>query len=261
MKIGICTGPEQGEQAKAAGADFIEAHVQNLLKPTEDEAAFEPSRRAADACPLPIAAANCFLPGHLKSTGPDFAPEAICDYAAVAFRRAKAVGIRHVVFGSGGSRNLPDGFSQAEAFGQFTDLLSRLGPIAGEHGVTIVVEPLGPECNFIRTLEEGAAAVHKADHPAVRLLADTFHMARIDEPADKIAPVASLIAHVHVAEENGRTCPGINGEDLTAYFRPLAAAGYRGAVSMECKFPNGLSADGPRAVQTLREQAAAAGFA
>jgi len=260
VNIGICTGPDQAAKAKAAGADFIEAHVQNFLKPTDNDAAFEPSLRAAEASPLPIRAANCFLPASLKSAGPDYQLQPILDYAAVAFRRAERVGITRIVFGSGGSRALPEGFSQSEAFDQFTELLGGLGPIAETHGVTLVVEPLGPECNFIKTLEEGASVVHRVDHPAIRLLADSYHMIRIDEPGGKIAPVASLIAHVHVAEEQGRRAPGVSGQDFTPYLKPLAEAGYAGGISMECKWPDGLAADAARAVEVLREQGATAGL-
>lgn len=260
MNIGICTGTEQAGEAQAAGADFIEVNVQGFLKPMDDDAAFEPSLRAAEACPLPIRAANSFLPASLKSAGPDYQRQPILDYAAVAFRRAEQVGISRVVFGSGGSRSLPEGFSQSEAFDQFTDLLGALGPIAETHGVTLVVEPLGPECNFIKTLEEGASVVHKADHPTIRLLADSFHMARIGEPGEKIKPVASLIAHVHVAEEKGRRAPGVGGFDFTPHLKPLAEAGYTGGVSMECAWPDGLAADAAKAVEVLREQGAAVGL-
>lgn len=257
LKIGICTGPENGQIVKDAGADYIEAGVQKFLVPRDDDKAFDEQRKAADACPLPILAANGFIPGDLKTTGPDHDPKPVLAYAEVAFKRAGQVGIEHIVFGSGGSRQLPDGFSQAEAFDQFTELLHAMGPIAADHNVVVVVEPLGPECNFIKSLEEGAAAVHKADHPNIRLLADSFHMIRIDEPGEKIRPVISLIEHVHVAEQEGRRAPGVSGQDFTPYLKPLADGGYTGKISLECGWPDGLEADAARGIATLREQAAA----
>jgi len=260
MKIGICSQIENAEIIQAAGADYIEVSVPHCLKPKEDQAAFEPSLALAETCPLPISAANGFIPGDLKSTGPDYNPKGVLEYAAVAFERAKQVGITCIVFGSGGSRELPDGFTQAEAFTQFTELLSQMGPLAASQGVTVVVEPLGPECHFIRSLDEGAAAVHKADHPNIRLLADTFHMIRIDEPADKITPVIRLIDHVHVAEQEDRRAPGVSGQDFTPYLKALADGGYTGGISIEAKWPDGLEADAAKAVATLREQAKAAGL-
>jgi sugar phosphate isomerase/epimerase len=260
VKIGICTQIENAAALKAAGADYIEVGVQKFLKPADDNAAFEASLKLADQCPLPISAANGFIPGDLRSTGPDYNPDGVLAYAAVAFERAAQVGITRIVFGSGGSRQLPEGFSQAEAFDQFTDLLSQMGPLAESQGVTVVVEPLGPECNFIKSLAEGAAAVHKADHPNIRLLADSFHMIRIDEPGEKITPVMNLIAHVHVAELEGRRAPGVAGDDFTPYLKPLAEGGYTGGVSIESSWPDGLEADAAKAVATLRAQGEAAGL-
>ena len=260
MNIGICTQIENAQILKAAGADYIEVSVQKFLKPQEDAAAFEASLKSAEQCPLPISAANGFIPGNLKSTGPDYNPDGVLAYAAVAFERAGKVGIQRIVFGSGGSRELPEGFSQAEAFGQFTEVLSKMGPLAAEHGVTVVVEPLGPECNFIKSLEEGAAAVHKADHPNIRLLADSFHMIRIDEPGEKITPVMNLIAHVHVAELADRRAPGVAGDDFTPYLKPLAEGGYTGGISIESSWPDGLEADAAKGVATLRAQGEAAGL-
>ena len=148
--------------------------------------------------------------------------------------RAGVAGIETIVFGSGGSRKVPDGFSMATAYDQLADHLKRWGPIAGEHGVTIVVEPLGPECNICSTVDESADLVRRVDHPNIRLLADTYHMVRINDPADAIVRAGELIRHVHCAEVEGRSPIGTHGEDLTPYFAALKEVGFDGRVSIEC---------------------------
>jgi sugar phosphate isomerase/epimerase len=262
MKIGVCTKIDQAPAFAAAGGDYIEVGVQNFLLPLEDDGAFEVSQRAADASPLPIIAANGFLPGNLRSTGKDYAPGAICTYSATAFSRAAKIGIKHVVFGSGGSRKLDEGFPLDEATDQFVALLKQLGPIAADHGVTIVIEPLRrQECNFINTVAEGAEFVKQADHPNIQLLADVYHMLQNGEQASDITDAGSCIRHAHLAENDNRTCPGIDGTDFVPFFAAFKAIGYTGGISVEGKWPNSIADDGPKAIAIMREQMAAAGIA
>ena len=249
MKLGICTGIDAFGQPPA-GLDFVEAHVQGLLQPRADEV----DLAAARACPVPILAANCFLPGDLPSTGPDVNPADLDPYVRTAFARARRVGIETIVFGSGGSRRVPDGFDHAEATGQLVDHLKRWGPIAAASGVTIVVEPLSThDCNIITSVGEGAALVRRVDHANVRLLVDTYHMAMDGDPPEAIADAADLIGHVHVSELEGRTAPGVHGEDLRPYFAPLTNAGYDGAYSLECLWDD-LPAQAESALAALRQQ-------
>ena len=85
---------------------------------------------------------------------------------------------------------VPEGFSPTRAFAQYVEALRRMAPVAQRHGVTIVVEPLNRgECNLINTIVEGAEAAAQADHPAVKLLVDIFHMLRNGESPDDIVTV------------------------------------------------------------------------
>jgi len=262
MKIGVCSSTDHAPAFAAAGGDYMEVGVQNFLLPLENDAAFESSLRAADSCPLPVTAANGFLPGDLRSTGKDFAPDAICDYSATAFARARQIGIKHVVFGSGGSRQLEDGFPLAEATDQFVSLLRQLGPIAGDHDVTIVVEPLRrQECNFINTIAQGADLVKQADHPRIQLLADVYHMLQNGEEPDDIVTAGDYLKHVHLAEKQARTCPGFDGTDFVPFFAAFKAIGYTGGISIEGKWPNSVADDAPKAVDVMRQQMADAGIA
>ena len=255
MELGTCCSPADASQLVGAGLDYIEVHVQAFLKPAEDEAAFEVSRRQADACPLPLHAANCFLPESLKSVGPEHDLDAIAAYADIAFGRARQVGIDTIVFGSGGSRGVPDGFDHGKALEQFTDLLQRLAPIAAAHDIIISVEQLNSgECNFITLLSEAGPVIAQVNHPHVRLLPDFFHMLREDEPAEVIRRFGSLVHHVHLAEKAERTCPGIDGDDLRPYLKALKDIGYAGRITIEGAYPNGMLQDAPAAVAELKRQ-------
>jgi len=158
------------------------------------------------------------------------------------------------VFGSGGSRRVPEGFERRQASEQLAGHLARWGPIAAEAGVILVIEPLNKgETNIINTVDEGAELARRVGHPNVRLLADTYHMATDGDPPEAIRRAGELIAHVHCAEAAGRVPVGFGGEDHRPYFRALKDIGYDGRVSIEASFDD-LAAQLPAAVAKLRQQ-------
>jgi sugar phosphate isomerase/epimerase len=260
MKLGVCTSAS-GNAAilSSSAADFAEENVQGFLKPRDaDEGAWNDRLNAARACGRPILAANCFLPGDLPCVGPVVDREAIRSWALVAFRRAKQAGIQRIVFGSGGSRRIPDGFDRVQARAQFVELLRELGPLAHAQGVILVVEPLNSaECNFITSVDEGAAIVRDAGVEGVRLLADIYHMLRDGEGPESIGRAGDLLLHVHVAEREKRTAPGVAGDDFAPYLRALAAIGYSEAISIESGWQD-FAAQLPGALAELRRQVDAA---
>ena len=254
MDLGICVPLEKAEEVLAARPDFIEEHIQNFLKPAEPESACAKNLADAANSKVPVRAANCFLPGAMKCVGPEVDLAALERYAAAAFARAHAAGIQVLVFGSGAARKLPDGFPKSKATGQFIALLKRLGPIAAANQVTIVVEPLNKgETNFINSLAEGAETVERAAHPNIRLLADLFHMLRDGEPAAEIARFGKWLAHVHLAEKEKRSAPGVKGDDFRPFFAALKQAGYDRRMAVECGWT-----DRPKesilALETVRRQ-------
>ena len=232
-RLGVCASVANAAAVKSAGGDYVEESVQGFLMPDKPESEFLEKVRAAAASPLPVLACNGFLPAALKSVGPDARHDEIAAYAGTAFRRAREIGITTVVFGSSGSRSIPEGFDRAEARRQFVALLRRLGPIAQSSGVVVAVEPLNrDETNFINTVAEGAAVVREAGHPNIRLLADIYHMLRENEGPEALVDAGPLLRHVHLAEKDRRTPPGVAGDDFRPYLRALRRAGYAGAISL-----------------------------
>jgi len=246
MKIGLCTSIEHATVLAEAAFDYVEENVQGFLVPEDSDGAFAARLEVARQAALPILAANCFLPGALKCTGAAVDTERLVRYAETAFRRAQQAGIRVIVFGSGGARQIPDGFDRALALDQFVSYARRIAPLAGQHGVTIVIEPLNKkECNFINSLADGAAIVEAVDHPHLRLLADIYHMSMDHEPPDEIVKHGRWIQHLHVAEREGRLAPGTQGEDFGPYLRALKKISYGSALSFECgwkQFPEQAAA-------------------
>lgn len=176
MFYGVCAkNPEIAAAAAESGFDFLETSVAALLRPSEDEAAFEIALDQMRQAELPCPAVNGFIPGNLKIVGPDASLEPLKTFAATAFQRAEKAGVEIIVFGSGSARRIPDDFDPQVAHAQLVAFCSMLGPIAADHGVTVVVEPLNQaECNVLTTCAESAELVREVDHPAVRLLIDAY---------------------------------------------------------------------------------------
>jgi sugar phosphate isomerase/epimerase len=236
--VGIAAPIDKAAALKAAGAQFLTESVGNFLAPDQPEAEFEKNLAKLASSPLPILACNGFIrPANLHCVGPAANHDLILQWSETTFRRMKKAGGKIIVFGSADARKIPDGWSKEKADEQFVSLLKRMGPLAQAHGIIVTIEQLrAEECNFITRIGEGAALIRAAGHPNIRLLADLYHMAVMgDTPADLKAAM-DVVAHVEIAEKNGRTVPGVNGDDFRPFFRVLREAGYEGAVSIEGKW-------------------------
>ena len=243
-----------GLSAAVDGLAFVEPTVASLLRAGEGEEAFGAALAKARTAPVPPEAANCFFPGDLKNTGPDVDAAALDAWVQTSCRRAAVAGVKTLVFGSGGSRSVPEGFDRDRAGEQLLENLRRYGPLAAGHDVTIALEPLNAhDCNFVNSVDEAAELVRAAGHPNIRLLVDTYHMAVDGDPVDAIRRAAGLIAHVHCAEGDGRGPLGTVGENQRPYFRAMKDAGYDGPVSLECTWRDMGSQIAP-AVAELRRQ-------
>lgn len=225
-----------------------------MLCPGEDDDAFQVVLAKAGAAAAPTEAVNCFFPGGLKNTGPDVDAAALDAWVETACRRAAAAGVEIIVFGSGGSRAVPEGFDRNRAAGQLVENMKRYGPIAAAHGVTIALEPLNTkDCNFVNSVDEGAELVRSAGHPNIRLLIDTYHMAVDNDPADSIRRAEGLVVHAHCAEGDGRGPLGAAGEDQRPYFRAMRDIGYDGRISLECSWQDFAAQIGPAAAELRRQ--------
>ena len=228
-------------RSRRDGAEFLTESVGEFSRSRPTGGGVRKNLAKLAAIPLPILACNGFIrPANLHCIGPEANHDPICEWAETTFRRLKKAGGKFIVFGSGGSRKLPDGWPKEKADEQFVALLKRLGPLAEAHGVIVTVEQLqAEECNYINHISEGAALIRAANHPNIRLLADLYHMACMgDTPADLKAAM-DVVVHVEIAEKEGRTVPGVHGDDFRPFFRVLREAGYQGAISIEGKSTEG----------------------
>lgn len=241
MQFGVCTGIENAGIARAAGFDFIEPTVRSLHS-GQDFAVVQAAHAAAG---LPTPTFNVFVPGELKITGPDADPARLQAYVAESLRRVQAVGGERVVFGSGGARNIPDGFSRETAWQQLIDFLQMVAVECDRTGASIAIEPLNRrESNVINSVAEGVKLAEAVNRSAIRVLADLYHMEEDGEPTDTVRDNAAWLTHVHVAD-SGRGAPGTGRYPYAAFFDYLKATGYSGRIAVECRWQDFEEEAGP----------------
>ena len=89
------------------------------------------------------------------------------------------------------------------------------------------------ETYFANTLEKAQRLVREIDHPAVKLMADLFHMSLEERDIPQsLRMIADQLVHVHIAD-NTREAAGLGSTDFKAALRTLLDIGYKGSLTME----------------------------
>lgn len=256
VRVGYCTGLKNLEAAKAAGFDYVELPARDIAALSDEE--FEAAAARAKAIGLPTPAANNFIPGALKLTGPNTNPEQQNAHVRKAVSRLSKLGTEVIVFGSGEARRVPEGFSKDEAFKQLVDFGRRAAREARPYGITIAVEPLRKqETNIINSAAEGLELVTAIDDPNFQLMIDFYHLASEQEDPAIVLRAKDHIRHLHVANPQNRVFPQKWEEfDYAPFFANLRAIGYDKRISVEAGTQD-LPGQAPAAIALLRRAFAA----
>lgn len=137
---------------------------------------------------------------------------------------------------------LPDAVADPDRLaGQLRELAER----AGARGMRVAYEALAWG-RHVSTYQRSWEAVARADHPALGLCLDSFHILSVGGdpaeiatiPADKLfflqlADAPHLRMDVLQWSRHHRLFPGQGAFDLPAFLEVVLAAGYRGPLSLE----------------------------
>ncbi|CAH1001856.1 hypothetical protein LEM8419_02764 [Neolewinella maritima] len=257
--IGVVQQLENDSLLYAAGFTVLVDATPRILSPRHlSEEAFEAQLATIAGLRVPLYGCNLFIPADLKVVGPEVDEAAVLAYVDTVLRRAQRAGLTLITWGSGGSRQVPEGFAQARATEQFVYMARKVADVAQTYGILLVLENLNSgECNFITTLVEALAIVKAVDHTHLRLCVDIYHMLVDGEPASSIVGTGPYAVYCELAEREDRAPPGTHGDDFTPYFAALRAEGYRGMVVIECRW-NDLSEQGSAAYAEVSRQLEAA---
>lgn len=256
--IGVCTSLSNHALLRESGYAFVEESVGGLLVPDQPEEKFREKLQILKTASLPVPVCRIFLPGSLPCVGPAVKQDALMTYAETVLRRAGEAGVLTIVFGSGGSRRIPDGFDPGKAREQLIDFLRQMLPIAAKHRVTLALEHLNRgETNMINRVRQAFEIVEAIDHPNLKILVDIYHMLRENEAAEEILRAGRYVHHCHIAEPEKRAAPITMKDDFRPYFSALKKAGYRGRLCIEAGWGD-LATELPLALEVLRRQIAEA---
>jgi sugar phosphate isomerase/epimerase len=234
VKLGVCTADIAG--AVKYGFDYIEPGAAEIAGMSEEQ-----FRQYADqvlASPIRCEAFNSFIRRpDLKVVGNQVPSGALSEYVDGCLGRCRKLGASIVVWGSAGSRQVPEGFSRERAREQIAEFLRMAAPIAQRHDIVLAIEPLRhQESNILNSGAESLEIVRAVNHPSLRLMIDYYHMREENEDPRIVETARDEIVHLHFANPHGRLWPHDVSEDqqqYEAFFGYMKKTGYSGRISIE----------------------------
>jgi len=234
VDIGVCGNPPDFLKAPQYGYDYFEPSAATIAAMTEP--AFATFKDQVLASPIRCSSVNILFRSQ-KVVGPDVNLDEVMKYLDSTFERCKSIGTEVVVWGSSGSRRVPDGYSRDTAWEQIKTYLKRAGDVAKAKGVVIGIEPLRKqESNIINTGAEALKLVHEVNHPQVKMIIDYYHMRIENEDPEIVRTAKDEIVHMHFANPTGRRWPHSVDEDPVFYakfFEMVKAINYKRGLSIE----------------------------
>ena len=156
------------------------------------------------------------------------------EYLQELARLCRDLGGHVMVLGSPMQRNLLPGVSHDEALEYAAEVIRSATDVMERCGVTLAVEPLGPEeGDFLRTADLGMQLIKMVGSPRCRLHLDVKAMSSEDKQIPQIIrDCAPQLEHFHANDANRRG-PGMGQIDFVPILRTLRDVGYDGWVSVE----------------------------
>jgi D-psicose/D-tagatose/L-ribulose 3-epimerase len=233
VEIGVCGSIDDFEKAEQYGFDYYEPGVAAIAALSEE--AFADFAKRVSKSRIRCECLNSFI-RTLTVVGPNVDNAALTAYMNTALDRCRALGATIVVWGSAGSRNVPEGFPRDRAWQQMVSFLRMAGPIAKSRNILIAIEPLRKqESNIINTGAEAFRLVREVDNPNVKMIIDYYHLQQEKEDPQILETARDAIVHLHFANPNGRVWPKDPAEDpgYAPFFAMVKKTGFRGGLSIE----------------------------
>ncbi len=242
MKIGICSmDTEKYPLFKEIGFDYIEANLSIVATISDED--FNDYAQKVNDCGVNVETTNGFFPGGFRIVGKDADKEKVRAYVVKALDRAKKLGVRGCVFGSGRQRATGEGEDSAKTYEEFIEICRFMGDEAKKRDIKIIIEPLNTEeTDIVNTVADGIKAVKDAGHDGVGVLADFYHVFKTGETLDAIENAGETLCHTHIARANNdRKLPHTEEDKAQCkiWADTLKKAGYDSCISLEGGVPDG----------------------
>jgi sugar phosphate isomerase/epimerase len=178
------------------------------------------------------------LPAAVRVTQRGFNLYVWMEYLKKALQRLAALGCRRLVWSDGRARVLPVEGELAGLKEQLLQFLYVLCEVAGNHGLTVLVEPLGPRrTNFLNSLKEIGEFLPRVGKENLRAALSLRELEPMGESLAELAGYRELIAHVQLEDPRpaaeARACPRPgDGYDYRPFLQALKAMGYAGGICL-----------------------------
>lgn len=117
-----------------------------------------------------------------------------------------------------------------------TAALSEIADKAAKFDITLVIEPVSFDTNFVDKGEEAIEMMEEVNKPNVKLMFDTFHTLYRKEPSsDYIYRMGKNLRHMHISDNN-RLPPGQGRGDFVSVINALKDIDFDGYLTMELGF-------------------------
>jgi len=233
INFGVCGDAAHFDTAARYGFDYYEPEVAEIS--LMDDSKFQAFKEKVLASPIRCYAFRSFI-RRLQVVGDNIRQDELRAYLEQNLNRCQQLGGKVVVWGSAGSRNVPEGFSRDKAWEQIQGFLRLVGDIARRNNIVIGIEPLRKkESNIINTGGEALKLLREVNHPNVKMIIDFYHLREENEDPQIITRAGKDIAHLHFANPAGRRWPQSASEDplYKTFFTLVKQIGYSGGLSIE----------------------------
>ncbi|MSV36216.1 MAG: sugar phosphate isomerase/epimerase [Bryobacterales bacterium] len=235
VEFGVCADAAHFDAAVSHSFDYYEMEVAEIDR--MDDARFAALKAQVLASPIRCRAYRSLI-RRFQLVGETAAAQQseMKAYLEKNLERCSQLGGRVVVWGSGGSRNVPPGFSRDRAWAQIQEYLHTLGDIAKKNNLVIGIEPLRrQESNIINSAGEALKLAREVNHPNIKIIVDYYHLRQENEDAEIVRTARNEIVHLHFANPTGRRWPHEASEDseYKRFFSLVKEIGYKGGLSIE----------------------------
>ena len=246
MKLSAnCGSADRWHLIRESGYDYAEGYFAGIT--LADEAEFQKSLEFQKNADVPVDVFNGFFTQKVTLLGEEkTSRDTIREYCEKGFFRAKTLGGRIAVIGSGKSRAIPEGVEKSRAEEEFLDTLYLIAEIAIKNDMKIAIEPLRyAETNFINTLEESISLCRLANHRAIGTIVDFFHFHSNGESLEVLKDSKDTLFHAHIARPNPdrRVPTEIDRETCQLWADALHKIGYNERITLEAIFAEDYESD------------------
>lgn len=236
VEIGVCGSNDDFAKAVDFGFDYYEPSA-TVIAGLSDHA-FADFRERVMASRIRCKCFNHLITDpNLKVVGPNVNHDAVTAYMISTLTRCRELGGEIVVWGSPGSRKVPEGFSKDEAWRQMRSFLQRAGDIARSQNLVVAIEPCNQkETNTLNTGAESLRMLDDVNHPNVKMIIDVRHMRAEKEDPEIVRRAGDRLVHFHFSSPTGGWPKSVDEDpDYGRLFGYVKEIYFHGGISIEAR--------------------------